>query len=91
MPPRPAAKAAKDPAADNKNFGKVPKYIEKYKGEAKAKEDAIAERKAAKARNQPPGTRLMSDEERLKTLADLKENEKTVNGLLMKLPISMKT
>ena len=33
---------------ENKNFGKVPKYLEKYKEEAKAKEDAIAEEKARK-------------------------------------------
>lgn len=33
---------------ENKNFGKVPKYLQKYQEEAKAKEDAIAEEKARK-------------------------------------------
>jgi len=34
MPPRPAAKGKNEPI-ENKNVGKVPKYIEKYKEEAK--------------------------------------------------------
>ena len=76
---------------ESKNFGKVPKYLEKFKEEAKAKEDAIAEEKARKLQNQPPGTRLLPEDERLKTLEDLKANKIKVNDLLMKMPISMRT
>jgi phage-related minor tail protein len=70
LPPRMPSKQTND----NKNFGKVPKYLEKYKEEAKAKEDAIAEEKARKMQHQPPGTRLLPEDERLKTLEDLKAN-----------------
>ena len=42
-------------------------------------------------KGQPPGTKLMPEEERLKTLEDLIKNKKVVNDLLMKLPISMQT
>ena len=39
-------KANAEPA-ENKNFGKVPKYLQKYNEEAKDKQDAIAAQKAA--------------------------------------------
>ena len=39
----------------------------------------------------PPGTRLLSEEERLETLRNLQENKKEVEKVLGKLPISMKT
>jgi len=44
----------------------VPKYIEKFKEEAKTKEDARMEAKAAK--NRPAGTKLLSENERIAQL-----------------------
>ena len=38
----------------------------------------------------PPGTRLMQEEERLSTLADLILAKKTTNDLLERLPIAIK-
>jgi hypothetical protein len=39
----------------------------------------------------PPGTRLMSDEERLDTLKDLQDSKKEINSALEKLPVVSKT
>ena len=39
----------------------------------------------------PPGTKLMPEDQRLKTLVDLEENKKKVNDMLNKMPITMKT
>ena len=43
-----------------------------------------------KAKN-PPGTRLMPEEERLETLNDLKESKKEINSALEKLPVVSRT
>jgi hypothetical protein len=45
---------------------------------------------AEKAKH-PPGTRLMSEEERLETLNDLNESRKEINNALEKLPVVIKT
>lgn len=74
MPPK-KPKANPDPP-ENKNFGKVPKYLQKYNEEAKEKADAIAAHKASIIPNQPPGTKLMPEDERLETLKDLEQNKK---------------
>ena len=71
------------------NYGKTPKYIEKFKEEAKQKEDARMEAKAAKQR--PPGTRVMPEEERISTMDTLKKNKEEVTKILMQMPISMRT
>lgn len=39
----------------------------------------------------PPGTRLMSDEERLDTLKDLQDSKKEINSAMEKLPVVSKT
>ena len=39
----------------------------------------------------PPGTRLMPDEERLQTLKDLEDSYKEINNALEKLPVVSKT
>ena len=39
----------------------------------------------------PPGTRLIPEDERIKTLADLQSNKVEVGKILMKMPISMRT
>ena len=53
----------------HKSFGKVPGYIEKFKSEMKmTQEKREIERAKAKM---PPGTRLMTEEERIQTLEEL--------------------
>eukprot|EP00356_Strombidium_inclinatum_P004124 CAMPEP_0170502144 /NCGR_PEP_ID=MMETSP0208-20121228/40587_1 /TAXON_ID=197538 /ORGANISM="Strombidium inclinatum, Strain S3" /LENGTH=87 /DNA_ID=CAMNT_0010781045 /DNA_START=794 /DNA_END=1054 /DNA_ORIENTATION=+ len=74
----------------NPNFGKVPKYLEKYNKAAEVKQEEV-KRRQEEALRCPPGTKLMPEEDRLKTLTDLKENKKTVTEMLNKMPISMKT
>ena len=71
------------------DFGKVPEYLQKFKEEAKEKKDRADEAKAA--RKYPPGTRLIAEDERLATLADLQANKVRVNDILIKMPISMRT
>jgi len=56
------------------NYGKTPKYIQKYKEEAKNKEEIKAEARAAKQR--PPGTRVLEEQERIETLEKLHQNKK---------------
>ena len=72
-----------------KNYGKVPEYIHKYnrEREAAAKQRLIDEENA----KLPPGTRLMPEEERLSTLADLLAAKKQTNTDLERLPIQAKS
>jgi len=62
------------------NYGKTPKYLEKFKDEAKAKESARLEAKAAK--NRPAGTKLLPEDERIKSLESLHKNKKEVTKIL---------
>ena len=39
----------------------------------------------------PPGTRLMTEEERIKTLEELEAKQKEIATMLFSLPLSMKT
>lgn len=39
----------------------------------------------------PPGTRLLSEEERLETLKNLKESKADIEKMIGKMPISMRT
>lgn len=39
----------------------------------------------------PVGTRLMSEEERVQTLEELRKNRAAVNDMLMSMPLSMRT
>ena len=39
----------------------------------------------------PPGTKLMSEEERIQTLEDLNKNRREIQEILSQLPLSMKT
>ena len=61
-------------------YGKTPKYIEKYKEEAKAAIVAKDELKAQK--NRPAGTKVLPEEERILTLENLNKNKKEVNRIL---------
>ena len=58
------------PAYTHKSQGNVPKYLDKFKKER----EEVKRRKEIEAENAklPPGTRLMPEDERLNTLADLK-------------------
>ena len=53
----------------HKNFGKVPHYIEKIKTEMQQSKE---KREEVRARaKMPPGTRLMTEDERIETLEEL--------------------
>lgn len=73
----------------HKNFGKVPDYIKKYKEEQKMTEEQ-KELEKAKAK-MPPGTRLMTEEERIQTLEELSKQRQEIQDFLFNLPISMRT
>ena len=71
------------------NYGKTPKYLEKFKEEARQKALQKEEERAAKYR--PPNTKIISEDERVKTLETLIENKKEILSMLMKMPISLRT
>uniref|UniRef100_A0A7S3IPS6 Enkurin domain-containing protein n=1 Tax=Strombidium inclinatum TaxID=197538 RepID=A0A7S3IPS6_9SPIT len=71
------------------NYGKTPKYIEKFKAEAREKAILKEEERAAKYR--PPGTKQISEEERVRTLEQLLVNKNEVMKMLMQLPITLRT
>ena len=73
----------------HKDFGKTPEYIKKYKMEEKIKKEEI-KRKQEEAKL-PPGTKLLSEEERLSTLDGLINSKKELTNLLEKMPITTKT
>ena len=83
----PSAKANEEAtiAGKNKNYGKVPNYLNKYKNEREdqVKQRAIDEEMA----KHPPGTRLMPESERQETLRDLNEAKDATNRELERLPI----
>ena len=53
----------------HKDFGKIPKYLANYKKEAEEKQQKKAEMEAKK--KMPPGTKQISEDERIKTLEEL--------------------
>ena len=72
-------------AGKNRNYGKVPSYINKYKNE---REDAAKQRAIDEEMSKhPPGTRLMPESERQETLRDLREAKEETNKQLERLPI----
>lgn len=73
----------------HRDYGKVPTYINKIKSEMKMTEEKREEARA-KAR-MPPGTRMMTEEERVSTLEELQRQKVEVSDILFSLPISMKT
>lgn len=85
QPPSKAAAEESTIAGKNKNFGKVPSYINKYKNQ---REDEIRRQaEAAEMSKNPPGTRKMPEEERQETLRDLREAVDATNAELQKLPV----
>jgi hypothetical protein len=73
----------------HKDFGKVPKYLTKYKEEAEALAQKRAELKAKKAL--PKGMRQVSEEERVSTLEELVATKKELSEILHHMPISLQT
>lgn len=73
----------------HRNFGKVPNYIERIKSEMKVTEEKREEARA-KAK-MPPGTRLMTEDERIQTLEELQKQKQSISELLFSLPLSLKT
>lgn len=72
-----------------KDYGKVPKYLQKFNKEREEKEkQKLIDEENKKC---PPGTRKMPEDERLKMLDELKETKKQLESEIMKFPISMKT
>ena len=79
-----------DPSIEkHKDFGKVPEYLCKIKTEMKMTQEKREEARA-KAR-MPPGTRLMTENERVNTLEELQRQKREVSESLFSLPLSMKT
>lgn len=73
----------------HKNYGRVPGYINKFH---KQKEEMVIMKMIEEEKaKMPPGTRLMPEQERLETLADLKESRTEINNALEKLPVVSKT
>jgi hypothetical protein len=72
-----------------RNYGKVPKYLQKFNQERDEKE----KQKAVDAENKkmPAGTRKMPDAERVAMLKELNETKSQLEAEIMKFPISMKT
>ena len=73
----------------HKAFGKIPQYLERIKSEMKTCAEKLEEERL-KAR-MPPGTRLMTENERIKTLEELQHQKTDVSDLLFSLPLSLKT
>ena len=73
----------------HKNFGKVPEYIKKYEQEReKEKQEQMRRKMELKY---PKGTRLLSEEERIKTLNSLKQAQIENSLILEKMPITNRT
>ena len=84
-PPSRPSKTDEDAKQINKNYGKVPNYLNKYKEQ---KEDQLRQKALEEERaKHPPGTRLMGEDERIQTLNDLLEAKAETNRALEKLPV----
>ena len=73
----------------HKNFGKVPQYIKRFEQEREQeRQEKIRKQMEMKY---PKGTRLLSEEERIKTLKSLKQAQIENSLLLEKMPITNRT
>ena len=79
----------KDIIFTHKNYGKTPEYLKQFKLEdIKRKEyEKILEEES----NYPPGTKLLSENERINTLNNLIETKKGIINILEKMPITKRT
>ena len=76
----------KDIIFTHKNYGKTPEYLKQFKlEEIKRKEyEKILEEES----HYPPGTKLLSENERINTLNGLIETKKNIENILEKMPIT---
>lgn len=86
MPQRPSEKPHSEARAVNKNYGKVPEYIENYKLEKRVEDEM--RRQLAEEMKAPEGMRLLDEEERLENLAILEKSRAEIFNLINKLPIA---
>ena len=79
------------PVASSKHreFGKVPKYLVKQKMEQAKKDIAIQEAEAIGA--VPQGMVVLSEEDRLRTLATLRESMEETRKEIQKAPLRIET
>ncbi len=82
-------KGATEEESKHKNFGKVPKYIQKFQQEKEMKE--VEAKLEAERRNLPPGMRLMGEDERLEMVRALENTKRETMNEIERLPITMKT
>ena len=79
----------KDIIFTHKNYGKTPEYLKQFKlEEIKRKE---YERILEEESHYPPGTKLLSENERINTLNNLIETKKGIINILEKMPITKRT
>ena len=88
-PPKQAAQDEATIAGKNKNYGKVPNYLNKYKNQRE--EEAKQKAEQEEMSKHPPGTRLMPENERLETLRDLKESIVETNRQLETMPVAARS
>ena len=70
----------------HKNFGKVPEYIKRFEMEREwERQEKIRRKEESKY---PKGTKLLSEEERIKTLNGLIKTQKELTLILEKMPIT---
>ena len=70
----------------HKNFGKVPEYIKRFEMERELeRQEKIRKKEELKY---PKGTKLLSEDERVKTLNSLIKSQQELNLLLLKMPIT---
>ena len=74
------------PINKHKNFGKVPEYIKRFEMERELeRQEKIRKKEEMKY---PKGTKLLSDDERVKTLNTLIKTQQELSLLLEKMPIT---
>lgn len=73
----------------HKNFGKTPEYLAQYKLEEERRKEY--QKLKEEEKTYPKGTKLVSEEERLKTLQDLIQTKKEIETILEKMPITQRS
>ena len=74
------------PEGKHKNYGKVPEYIKKFEMEREYERQEKIRKK--EEMSYPKGTRLLSEDERIKTLNSLLKSKQELNLILQKMPIT---
>ena len=74
------------PENKHKDYGKVPEYIKRFEMERELERQEKIRRK--EEMKYPKGTKLLSDDERIKTLNSLLKTQKELSLMLEKMPIT---